>query len=88
MMGARPQIADHGEAQSRSATIVPLSHRIEDAARVIGVSRSTLFAIVAEGRLPARKIGRATVILHSDLQAFVEAAPLADATKRAQSSSK
>lgn len=65
--------------------MTPLAHRIEDAAGLLGVSRSTVFALVADGQIPARKIGRATVIRHADLLAFLEAAPASEATKRAQS---
>jgi excisionase family DNA binding protein len=34
-------------------------------------SRSTTYRLVAEGRLPARKLGSATLILVEDLESFI-----------------
>ena len=65
-----------------------LSYRVEDAAAMIGVGKSKIWELIQEGRLSARKIDGSTIILHTDLEAFVVAAPPTDATKRAQSSSK
>lgn len=44
---------------------------------MLGMGKSKLFALIADGQLPARKIGAATVILHSDLITFLEHAPRA-----------
>ncbi|MCJ2031272.1 helix-turn-helix domain-containing protein [Methylobacterium sp. J-043] len=62
---------------------VPLAYRIEDAAAAIGISRSTLFEHIKEGRIPSRKIGVSTVIRHCDLEAFLDAAPFSAATEDA-----
>lgn len=43
---------------------------------MIGVSSSTLWAIIAKGEITARRIGGSTVILRRDLEAFVESAPI------------
>jgi excisionase family DNA binding protein len=55
----------------------PLAYRIKDAARLLGMGKSKLFELIADGRLPARKIGGATVILRTDLISFLEHAPRA-----------
>jgi excisionase family DNA binding protein len=41
----------------------------------LGVSRATIYRSIALGHLPARKIGRRTVVLAKDLEAFVAALP-------------
>jgi excisionase family DNA binding protein len=41
----------------------------------VGVGRDKLYCLIREGRLPARKLGRKTLILASDLEAFLEALP-------------
>ena len=42
---------------------------------VLGICRDHLYRLIREGRLPARKIGRRTVVLETDLQGFLEAFP-------------
>ena len=66
----------------------PIAYRPKDAATVLGVCRATIYEMVADGRLEARKLGTATVIPHESLVAVLTAAPLADATKKAQASIK
>jgi excisionase family DNA binding protein len=56
-----------------------LSLSIADAARRLGVGRSTLYALFRDGRLTPLKIGRRTVVAASDLERFV--ADLASAAK-------
>jgi excisionase family DNA binding protein len=41
----------------------------------VGVGRDKLYCLIREGKLPARKLGRKTLILASDLEAFLEALP-------------
>ena len=48
---------------------------IAEAARSIGVGRSTLYAIIKSGRLPVRKLGSRTLVLKIDLEAFVADLP-------------
>ncbi|MCJ2039045.1 helix-turn-helix domain-containing protein [Methylobacterium sp. J-059] len=50
-----------------------LAYRVPDAATMIGVSKSKVWAMIAANELPARKIGAATVIRHEDLKAFINA---------------
>lgn len=56
-----------------------LALRIEEAARMAGVGRTTLFYEIGAGRLIARKVGRRTVIRRQDLDAWLEALPAAGA---------
>lgn len=54
-----------------------LTFSVPEAVSVTGISRSLLYLEIAAGRLPARKLGRRTVILREDLQAFLKALPAA-----------
>lgn len=40
-----------------------------------GIGRDKLYHIIREGWLPARKLGKRTLILQDDLQAFLKALP-------------
>ncbi|URD60468.1 helix-turn-helix domain-containing protein [Sphingomonas sp. KRR8] len=53
----------------------PLALRVNDAAAYIGLSRSRLYELIADGVIEARKLGARTVVPTSSLRAFVEAAP-------------
>ena len=48
---------------------------MEEAAAVSAVGRTRMYAAVKDGKLKARKFGRRTVILATDLQAFLESLP-------------
>ena len=41
-----------------------------------GLGRDTIYKAIHEGKLKARKLGRRTVVLASDLQAFLESLPV------------
>lgn len=52
-----------------------LGHSIPEAARISGASRTKLYEEMAAGRLKARKLGRRTIILTSDLAAWLASLP-------------
>lgn len=59
------------------------AYRIAEIARPNGpVSRATLYREIAAGRLPARKLGRATLVMHEDWSRFLEAMPRLQAASR------
>lgn len=64
----------------------PITYRPDAAARALGVSRATLYRLIAKGDLSAYKLGNATVIRHEDLARLVEGAELSSSTKAAQAS--
>ncbi len=68
--------------------ITPIAYRPGDAAHVLGVSRSTIYQMMADGRLAARHLGGATLIAHEDLMRVFQDAPLTPHTKFAQASIK
>jgi excisionase family DNA binding protein len=48
---------------------------IADACTVAGIGRTKIYQAIAEGELVARKYGKRTLILRSDLQAFLANLP-------------
>lgn len=70
----------------RAAPVDPLAYRPRDAAAAIGVSEALLYELISEGALPARKLRGATIILRSDLVAFLEALPLTASSAKARAS--
>lgn len=50
---------------------------IAEAASMSGVGRTRLYSAISAGDLRARKFGRRTIILLSDLQAFLASLPSA-----------
>ena len=57
---------------------IGLAYRPEEAARMLGLSKSTLWERIKEGRLQVKYDGGATLILHRDLEAYVDALPYGD----------
>ena len=53
----------------------PFLLSIAEACLALGIGRSKLYAIIAEGLLPIRKIGRKTLIARADIVAFVNGLP-------------
>ncbi|MEW9855441.1 helix-turn-helix domain-containing protein [Novosphingobium sp. M1R2S20] len=52
--------------------IEPLAVRIPEACRMIGIGRSKLYELIADGTIEIVKIGSVTVIPVSQLKALVE----------------
>ncbi len=48
---------------------------ILDAVRLSGIGQSSLYESIAAGRLPARKLGRRTVIMTDDPRAWLDGLP-------------
>ena len=59
-----------------SDTITAYAMSIATAVRWSGLSRATLYRHIASGRLPVRKCGARTLVLASDLAAFIESLPI------------
>ena len=60
-----------------SETSQPLFASIPNALRIVGFKRSTLYRLIGEGHITARKLGRKTVIDLRSLQAYLENLPIA-----------
>lgn len=55
---------------------------IVETTRILGVGRSTLYAIIKEGRLPVRKLGKRTLVRKEDLDRFIEELPVLGADRK------
>lgn len=55
----------------RPAGVAPITVRIPQAAQMLGVGRTTIYALINAGEIEAIKIGSATVIVVESLRAFV-----------------
>ena len=60
-----------------------LAYTIDQAGSLSGIGRSALYIAVRDGRLPARKCGRRTVVLKAELKAFLDALPLHNRAREA-----
>lgn len=50
----------------------PVTTSVDDAAKALGIGRTKLYELVAEGRLKALKIGRRTLILVASIHALID----------------
>ena len=50
----------------------PISMRIPDACRFTGISRSTLYLLIARGEIEVIKLGAATLVLTECLRKLIE----------------
>lgn len=56
-------------------TGTPLAYSIIEAAKTIGISRTSIYVEIAKGRLRVRKVGRRSLISDADLKAWLAALP-------------
>lgn len=49
----------------------PLAHTVPDACQRLGLSRTTLYELIAHGEIRSFKVGARTLIPESELQRFV-----------------
>ncbi len=59
-----------------------VAYSVTDAASKAGVGRSTLYNAISAGELPARKLGKRTLVLRSDLEHWLTGAPVYDASTK------
>jgi len=52
-----------------------IAFSIAESMALAGVGRDSIYRAIRAGRLPARKLGRRTIILAGDLQQFLESLP-------------
>ena len=50
----------------------PLAYSVAEACRVTSIGRTRLYALIAEGRLEVRKIGKRTIIPAESLRRLIE----------------
>ena len=59
------------------ATTDKLAYTVAEAATAAGVGRTLLFQEIRDGHLIARKIGRRTIIVREELEAWLQSRPAA-----------
>lgn len=57
--------------QFRPQPVEPISYTVSAAVRATGIGRSTIFAMLADGRLERVKVGKKTLIPRASLEALV-----------------
>mgnify|MGYP003333019405 CR=1 FL=1 len=57
--------------RSNTAKLKPVSVTIEEAKRLTGLGRTTLYALMAEGKLKTTTIGRRRLVLYSSIEKLV-----------------
>lgn len=50
----------------------PLAYSVADAVRVSSIGRTRIYALINEGKLQARKVGKRTLIPAASLRALIE----------------
>jgi excisionase family DNA binding protein len=63
--------ADEGRSQNLKVTVEPFAVRISQAARLIGIGRSTLYEFINAGEIETIKVGRLTLVPTDSLRAFL-----------------
>lgn len=67
----RAEQADTGASGQDAHAIEPITMRVPDACRYIGVSRSTLYVLIAGGEIKIVKLGCSTLVLTESLKALI-----------------
>ncbi|WP_288017010.1 helix-turn-helix domain-containing protein [Blastomonas sp.] len=49
-----------------------MTYRIDEVAKMLGLSRTTIFKLMADGELPRVKVGARTLIRAADVEALVQ----------------
>lgn len=57
-------------------TIPHLAYSIPELLAVIRLGRTRVYELINSGALPARRVGRRTLVLHEDLQVFLRSLPV------------
>ena len=60
----------------QTASVQPEGLSVLEACRVSGLGRTTVYEAISAGQLKARKFGKRTIILRTDLQDFLSALPV------------
>lgn len=63
--------ADRRASARDAHAIEPITMRVPDACRYIGVSRSTLYLLIADGEIEIIKLGCSTLVLTESLKALI-----------------
>ncbi len=77
-----PPSPQPGPQPSSARAADRISYRVDEAAKLIGVSTSKVWGLIGEGRLPALKLDGVRLIRRVDLEAFIDAMLAAEGGRR------
>jgi excisionase family DNA binding protein len=60
----------------RLTTVNRAAYTIAETLALTGLGRDKLYSLINEGRLPAHKLGRRTLVIATDLEAFLKSLPV------------
>jgi excisionase family DNA binding protein len=63
------------KAEMATSDMPPLCVTVEETCRLLGVSRSTVWALIGSGKIKVARIGRRTLPLYRSLEALVAPDP-------------
>jgi excisionase family DNA binding protein len=63
---------EHLRDQALRSTIEPVAMRVPDACRYVGISRSTLYVLIARREVEIVKLGRSTLVMTESLRQLVD----------------
>ncbi|KQN08663.1 hypothetical protein ASE85_16885 [Sphingobium sp. Leaf26] len=64
------------DVEQQGSNVEPICLRVPDACRFIGVSRSTLYVLIADREVEVVKLGSSTLVLVESLRRLIEACRL------------
>ncbi|OBX18222.1 hypothetical protein A9995_12005 [Erythrobacter sp. QSSC1-22B] len=67
-----PNRTEHLRGQDRRPTVEPITMRVPDACRYLGIGRSTLYVLIAKGEVEIIKLGSSTLVLTASLRRLVD----------------
>ena len=59
----------------------PLALTVSEACAAARIGRTVLYELIRDGKLPARKCGRRTIVLADDLRRWIESLPAIQPTQ-------
>lgn len=62
---------EHLRDQALRSTIEPVAMRVPDACRYVGISRSTLYVLIARREVEIVKLGRSTLVVTESLRRLI-----------------
>lgn len=68
------QLSANGTQRATMSDVI--AYHIKDAVKASGSTRTNIFNAIREGKLPARKDGRRTIIMADDLRNWVSSLPM------------
>jgi excisionase family DNA binding protein len=74
-----PQERERRTRQRAASENNRAAYSIAETMALTGLGRDSIYKAIRAGHLPARKLGRRTLILFSDLQTFLETLPTMEA---------